>query len=95
MTDCNFGRPNLLKIKFHEFQEYEPQNKAPQAKLYIRRIGVEVGVGAAHHLGGLLGVDVGCERWIGKMPSVEKVVFPSSGPTLFFTWNRPTVLRSS
>ena len=39
-------------------------------------------MGAAHHLGGLLGVDVGRERWIGKMPSVEKVVFPSSGPTL-------------
>jgi hypothetical protein len=46
------------------------------------RSDTEVGMVAAHHLGGLLGVDLGCERWIGKMPSVEEVVFPSSGPAL-------------
>jgi len=50
------------------------------------RSDTEVGMVAAHHLGGLLGVDLGCERWIGKMPSVEEVVFPSSGPTFFFTY---------
>ena len=66
MTDCNFGRPNLLKIDFREFQEYGPQNNASSAKLFVRKIDAEAGMVAEYHLGGLLGVDVGC-----KVASVE------------------------
>ena len=58
-TDCNFGRPHLLKIDFCEFQEYEPQNNASRAKLYTRRSDAEVGMVAAYHLAGRLGTDDG------------------------------------
>ena len=71
MTDCNFGRPNLLKIKFHEFQEYEPQNNASHTKLYIRRSDTEVGMVAACHLGGLLGVDMVASVGFGKCRRLE------------------------
>jgi len=53
VTDCNFGRPNLLKVEFHEFQEYEPRNNAPLSKLCIRRSDTEAGMVTACHLGGL------------------------------------------
>jgi hypothetical protein len=52
-TDCNFGRPHLLKNDFCEFQQYGPQNNASRAKLCIRRSDTEVGMVAEHHLGGL------------------------------------------
>ena len=47
---------DMPKIEFCEFQEYEPQNNASQAKLYIRRSDTEVRMVSALHLGGLLGV---------------------------------------
>ena len=53
---------DMPKVEFREFQEYEPQNDASRAKLHTRRSDTEVGVVAACHLGGLLGVDNGCER---------------------------------
>jgi len=43
----------MPKVKFHEFQEYGPQNNASPAKLYIRRSDTEVGMAAEYHLGGL------------------------------------------
>ena len=45
----------MVKIELCEFQEYEPQNNASQAKLYIKRGDTEVGMVAACCLGGLLG----------------------------------------
>ena len=44
----------MPKVKFCEFQEYEPQNNASRAKLYIRRSDTEVGMLDAHHLAGLM-----------------------------------------
>ena len=57
---------HLLEIEFREFQEYEAQKNASRAKLCIKRKDAKMGVVAAYHLGGLLGVDVGCDRWVGK-----------------------------
>jgi hypothetical protein len=57
---------DMPKVEFREFQEYELQNNASRAKLCIRRSDTEVGMVAVYHLGGLLGVDVGCDRWVGK-----------------------------
>ena len=51
--EVDFGRPHLLNIEFCEFEEYEHQNNASPAKLHIRRSNTEVGMVAAHHLGGL------------------------------------------
>jgi hypothetical protein len=52
-VEVDFGLPNLVEIDFCEFEEYEPQKNASRAKLCIRRSDTEVGVVAAHHLGGL------------------------------------------
>ena len=68
---------DMPKVEFREFQEHEPQNNASHTKLYIRRGDTEVGMVAAHHLAGRLGADVGASVGLGKMPSVEKMVFPS------------------
>jgi hypothetical protein len=62
VIEVDFGQVHLLEIDFHEFQEYEPQNNVSRAKLCIRRSDTEVGMVAAHHLWGLLGVDIGCKR---------------------------------
>ena len=51
--EVDFGLPNLVEIDFCEFEECDPQNNASQAKLCIRRSDTEVGMVAAHHLGGL------------------------------------------
>jgi len=51
--EVDFGLPNLVEIDFCEFEEFDPQNNASQAKLCIRRSDTEVGMVAAHHLGGL------------------------------------------
>ena len=46
----------MVKIEFCEFQEYEPQTNASRANLCIGRSDAKVGVVAACHYGGLLGV---------------------------------------
>ena len=46
---------DLVKIEFHEFQEYGPQINASPAKLCIRRSDTEVGMAAEYHLAGRLG----------------------------------------
>ena len=53
VMEVDFGRPHWPEIDFREFQEYETQNNASPAKLCIRRSDTEVGMVAAHHLGGL------------------------------------------
>ena len=77
----------MVKIEFFEFQEYDPQNNASQAKLFVRRSDTEVGMVTAHHLGGRLGADVGASVGLGKMPSVGErpkfSVCPSSQMQVF------------
>ena len=51
--------------------EYEPQNNASHTKLYIRRSDTEVGMVAACHLGGLLGVDMVASVELGKCRRLE------------------------
>ena len=55
MIEVDFGRPNLLKIEFREFQEFEAHNKALRAKLHIRIRDTEVGMVTEYHLWGHLG----------------------------------------
>jgi len=55
VIEVDFGRPNLLKIEFREFQEFEAHNKALRAKLHIRIRDTEVGMVTAYHLWGHLG----------------------------------------
>ena len=66
MIEVDFGRVHLLEIEFREFQEFEPQNKASRAKLYIRRDDTEVGMVTAYHLAGRLGADVVASVGLGK-----------------------------
>ena len=61
--EVDFGRVHLLEIDFRESQEYEAQNEAPQAKRYIRRSDIEVGMVTAHHLGGRRGGHIMCWGW--------------------------------
>lgn len=62
LLEAHFGRGHLQIFDFYEFQEYEARNEASRAKICVRRTDAEIGVVAAHHLDGLLGVDVGGER---------------------------------
>jgi len=71
LLEAHFDRRHLQIFDFCEFQEYEARNEASRAKICVRRTDAEIGVVAAHHLGGLLGVDVGGERcggakWLGE-----------------------------
>ena len=64
--EAHSGRLHLLIFDFCEFLKCEAQNEASRAKICIRRKEADMGVVAAYHLGGLPGVDDGCERWGGK-----------------------------